>query len=239
MERFKSKFKRDPYDYIHAIGRFKETVVHVQKYLDILKDELLQLKRELKFYKGDTLQLFNERFYTYKIQFAMYEGYSGEWGIHEGKCNRDNIIIYLNEKFYFYTSKENLDVFKYFEKELILLFSHELVHRGQYYVRAGDKINFYNFEGNASNSVNIEYMKNPQEIMAYAYMYIESLRYSGFKNLDILTMLKSGNFARSQSLHIDFYINEMNQYNRDAYLKFRKYIYQYIVDPIRYDLKVI
>jgi hypothetical protein len=239
MQRYESKFRRNLYDYIHAVCRFKETVIHVQKYLDILKDELEIIKRELPFYKGDTLQLFNERFYTYKIQFVIYDNYPGEGGIYEGKSSSDNIIIYLNEKFYFYTEKENLDVFKYFEKELIIILSHELVHRGQYYVRAGDKINFYNFDGNASNSTNMEYMKNPQEIMAYAYMYIESLRYSGFKNDQILKMLKSGNFAKSQSLHINFYINEMNKFNRDAFLKFRKYIYQYIIDPIRYDLKVI
>lgn len=235
MKRYKRKFDL----YFHQLGRLQEKVVHVEKYLNILKDELLELKRELKFFKGDTLQLFNERFFKYKIVFAMYEGYPGTDGLVEGKTNLDNIVIYVNEKFYFYTSKENLDVYSYFTKTLCLMLSHELVHRGQYYIRSGDRLNFYNFEGGINGEVDIEYLKNPQEIMAYALMYIESLRYSGFKNNDILNMLKTGNFAKSQSLYITFYINEMNLHNRGAFLKFRKYIYQYIVDPVRYDLKVV
>jgi len=236
MKRYKRKF--DPY--YHQLGRFNEAVVHVDKYLDILKDELKQLKRTLIFFKGDALQLFNEKFYTYKIQFVIIDSMKVNKGVVEGVINKDNIIIYLTDDFYFYTSKDNLDVFNQFEKELIILLSHELVHRGQYYVRAGDKINFYNFEGSSiDNDIDIEYMKNPQEIMAYAYMYIESLRYSGYSNNNIMEMLKSGNFARSQSLHITFYINEMNKHNRNAFLKFRKYIVQYINDPVRYDLRLV
>jgi hypothetical protein len=236
MKRYKRKF--DIYN--HSIGRFTENVVHVQKYLDILNDELKQIKRDLIFYKSDRLQLFNEKFYTYKIKFFIIDTPKGEFGCVEGKINREDIRIYLNEDFYFYTAKENLDVFQQFQNQLLVLFSHELVHRGQYYIRVGDKINFYNFEGSAiDGEVDIEYLKNHQEIMAYSLMYIESLRYSGFKNEDILQMLKSGNFAASRSLHINFYINEMNKYNRDAYLKFRKYIYQYLVDPVRYELRVI
>jgi hypothetical protein len=235
VKRYKRKF--DPY--YHQLGRFQERVVHVAKYLDILKDELVSLKRTLQFFKGDTLQLFNEKFYTYKIQFALYDQYSGVMGLIKGETNRDNIVIKVNEDFYFYTSKENLDVFNQFTEQLSLLFSHELVHRGQYYIRAGDKLNFYNFDGDLSGEVDIEYLQNPQEVMAYALMYIESLRYSGFTNDKIMSMLRTGNFIKSQSLHIDFYINKMKEHNRDAFLRFRKYILQYINDPIRYNLKVI
>jgi hypothetical protein len=52
-----------------------------------------------------------------------------------------------------------------------------------------------------------------------------------------MNMLKTGNFQKSRSLHIDFYISDMKKYNRDAFLQFRKYILQYIDDPIRYELK--
>jgi hypothetical protein len=235
VKRYKRKFDI----YYHQLGRFNETVVHVSKYLDILKDELKALKRELIVYKGDSLQLFNEKFYGYKIQFALYDQYSGTKGLIKGETNRDNIVIKVNEDFYFYTSKENLNVFNLFTEQLLLLLSHELVHRGQYYIRAGDKLNFYNFDGDLDGQINIEYLKNPQEVMAYALMYIESLRYSGFTNNDIMEMLRSGNFVKSQSLHIDFYINKMREHNRDAFLKFRKYILQYINDPVRYDLKVM
>lgn len=233
------KYKRDNFIWLHQTGRFTEAVIHVEKYLNILRDELKQLHRDLITFKGDTLQLFNERFYTYKIQFSLIDSFEGSSSVVEGRVNRDNITILVNEDFYFYTSKENLDVFNQFEKDLCILFSHELVHRGQYYVRAGDKINFYNFEGYSLEKVDPEYLKNPREAMAYAMMYIESLRYSGYKNEHILSILKTGNFARSQSLHINFYINEMKTYNRNAFLQFRKYIYQYMVDPVRYDLKLL
>ena len=235
MQRCKRKFDI----YYHQLGRFQEAVVHVEKYLNILRDELLELRRELKFFKGDSLQLFNEKFYGYKIKFVIIDSPSSNRGLVKGNSNKDNIIIYVTDDFYMYTSLDFLDVFNVFMQELLLLFSHELVHRGQYYIRSGDKLNFYNFDGDINGDVDIEYLKNPQEIMAYALMYIESLRYSGFKNEDILKMLQSGNFARSQSLHITFYLNDMKNHNRDAFLKFRKYIYQYIVDPVRYDLKII
>ena len=169
------RYKRQIDIYNHSVGRFTETVIHVEKYLNILRDELLKIKRELSFYRGDVLQLFNEAFYTYKILFIIVDTPKGEFGCVEGKINRQDIRIYLNDDFYFYTSKENLDIFNQFQNELLILISHELVHRGQYFVRVGDKINFYNFEGSTtSNEVDIEYLKNHQEIMAYALMYIES-----------------------------------------------------------------
>jgi len=235
MQRYKRKFDL----YYHQLGRIQEAVVHVDKYLNILKDKLSELKRELKFFRGDALQLFNEKFYGYKIKFVVIDSPNSNRGLVKGNCNKDNIIIYVTDDFYMHTSKDFLDVFNVFTQELLLLLSHELVHRGQYYIRSGDKLNFYNFDGNISGGVDIEYLKNPQEIMAYALMYIESLRYSGFQNEDILKMLQSGNFARSQSLHITFYLNDMKTHNKNAFLKFRKYIYQYIADPIRYDLKIV
>jgi hypothetical protein len=237
----KSKPKRNLSTYYNQIGRiaFEENVIHISKYLQLLKDELIQLQRDLKHSNLDSIQLFNEKFETYKIKF-FYDNdliNKGVNGIVEGETVKDVIKIYVNDEFYFHTNKDNLDVFNEFSKQLLLLLGHELVHRGQYYVRKGDFINFYNFEGSLRNGVDIDYLKNHQEAMAYAWMYIESLRYSGFKNNDIMNMLKTGNFQKSRSLHIDFYISDMKKYNRDAFLQFRKYILQYIDDPIRYELK--
>ena len=231
--------KRNLHLWLNETYRFQESVIHVENYLHLIKDELNQIERELLFFKGGVLQLFNEKFYTYKIQFVEADRPKpSEHGILEGKINRENIVVYIDDQFFFYTEKENLDVFKYLVKDLCVLLSHELVHRGQYYVRQGDKLNFFNFDGN-TDIVDLEYMRNPQEVMAYAYMYIESLRYSNFTNDDIIRMLKTGNFARSQSLHISFYINEMKRASLKTYQLFRKYIYNYLVDPVRYDLKVI
>ena len=53
MKRYKHQF--DIYN--HSIGRFTETVIHIEKYITIIKDELKQIKRDLIFYKGDALQL--------------------------------------------------------------------------------------------------------------------------------------------------------------------------------------
>jgi len=230
--------KRDFYEWLNCSYRFKESVIHVQKYLNILDDELKQLSRKLITFKGDTLQLFNETFYTYKIKFVMYNDYDGKNGIVKGVTNKENIEVRVNEDFYLYTNKDNLDIFKEFKFDLLLLFSHELVHRGQYYVRAGDKINFYNFDGEPTKTT-LEYLDNPHEAMAYALMYIESLRYSGVKNDEILAMLKTGNFLRSDSIHITFYIKDMKASNYNMFKRFRKYLYQYLVDPITYDLRLV
>lgn len=75
--------------------------------------------------------------------------------------------------------------------------------------------------------------------MAYALMYIESLRYSGYTNKQMLDMLRTGNFIKSQSLHINFYIDEMKDRDIKVFKKFRKYIYEYLENPIKNDLKFV
>lgn len=236
----RNRKKRSLELYYHQLGRFQEAVIHVEKYTSLIKNILSQIKRELITYRVDPVQLFNEKFYTYKIVFVAISTNKSHKGIVRGNCNRENITIYLDEDMFpQYVEKEDLDVlFKEFSQDLTLLISHELVHRGQYYLRIGDKINFYNFEGAPMVDIDLDYLSNPQECMAYALMYIESLRYSGFTNEEMIAMLKTGNFQKSQSLHIDFYINDIKKINMDTFKRFRKYVYQYLVDPVTYDLKI-
>jgi hypothetical protein len=100
----------------------------------------------------------------------------------------------------------------------------------------GDKLNFYNFDGH--DIVNLGYLQNPRECMAYAYMYIESLRYAGYTNKDILGMIKSGNMRSTRSLYIDFYLKDMKLQDIKTYKRFIKYIYMYLENPIIYNLKL-
>jgi len=229
-------------EYMHQYGRIeslKETVIHINRYLDILKDELNYIERILKVSKNiDTLQLFNEIFSKYKIVFDLVaDNSNNQSAFIKGTTQRANITIFVNENFYKYTSINYLDVFNGFKKECLLLFGHELVHRGQYYVRTGDKINFYNFDG--ENEPNENYLSNPQEMMAYAWMYIESLHYAGFKDDEIFNMVKTGNLRKVWSLHIDFYLSDMKILNLKVYKRFLRYIYQYLENPIIYNLKVV
>jgi len=236
------KYTTQLLDYMHQYGRIeslKEAVIHVNRYLDILRDELNQIERIIKVSKNlDTLQLFNETFSKYKINFELRDDNSNNKSAFiKGEISKAHITILVNNNFYDYTSKDYLDVFNEFKKECLLLFGHELVHRGQYCVRKGDMINFHNFDGDKEPDIN--YLSNPQEMMAYAWMYIESLHYAGYKNNEIFNMVKTGNLKKVWSLHIDFYLSDMKQLNLKVFKRFLRYIYEYLEDPIVYNLKVV
>jgi hypothetical protein len=121
-------------EYFHEYGRLeklREAVIHVDRYLDILKDDLKQIRRDLVSYKGDTIDFFNERFSSYKIVFELLnENGNYDCGISSGRCKNETIFIYVSDDFYHYTSLDMLNVFKNFSEKLCIILAHELVHRG-------------------------------------------------------------------------------------------------------------
>ena len=50
--------KRNLHLWLNETYRFQESVIHVEDYLHIIKDELNQIERELLFFKGGVLLLF-------------------------------------------------------------------------------------------------------------------------------------------------------------------------------------
>lgn len=242
MSNFKERYRKFFNDYDHHFGRvnsLREKVIDPHRYLEVLKDELNRIERQLKATRVlDPLQLFNEIFAKYKIVFISVDDLNHNYSFVKGITKKENIIIYVNEEeFYNYTKKENLATFNYFSKECLLLIGHELVHRGQYYIRVLDQINYYNFDGEDTEGI-VDYLKSPQEIMAYAWMYLESLHYAGYNDQMIIDMLKKGDLRKPSTFHINFYLSKMKQLNVKVFNRFLTYIYKYLKDPIVYDLKI-
>lgn len=233
MKKYKFQFNKYLDNYGRWNGLFRESVVHVSKYLTVLKNILNNEKKIIikidDFIKK--IKFINNCLKTYKIKFEYLDENSRDYGIIRGNCYKDKIIIFINDEF-----EEALSdsyIFSLMMKSLMPLIGHELVHRGQYYVRKGDFINFVRFE--KPEETNYEHK---QEIMAYALMAIENMRYNGFSDDEIFSKISKGNISGMESGIIKLYISDIKEKNEKVYKKFIKYVIEYLVDPIKYELKV-
>jgi hypothetical protein len=234
MERYKRLFLNA---YLNTGNRhlkvLDEAVIHVKKYLDVITILLDNEKSTIIKTQSleDKIKLLNTIFLRYKIQFDLIDSDDRKYGIVKGSCYKENITIYFNELVF--DPLDDSHIFDFFKKELLALLGHELVHRGQYYVRQGDFLNFIRFEKPEENNYT-----QKQEIMAYAYMGIENMRYKGFADQQIIQKIQSGNVSHMESGIINVYISDIKDKDEKAYKKFIKYVIEYLVDPIRYELKV-
>lgn len=234
MKRYKTLFLNE---YLNAGVRhlkiLDEAVIHVKKYLDILKILLDNEKRNIINIPNlvDKIDYLNKIFKRYKIKFEVIEGQDRFYGIIKGNCYKDEITILFNDLVF--DALDDSHIFNLFKKELMPLIGHELVHRGQYFVRQGDFLNFIRFEKPEENNYT-----EKQEIMAYAYMGIENMRYKGFTDQEILNKIKNDNVSHMESGIINVYLSDIKEKNYKVYKKFLKYITEYLIDPVRCELKV-
>lgn len=231
--------------YLENYGRctdlLSEAVIHIDNYLNILKDLFRQNKKSLiEFDELDNkIKKLNLIFKSYKIEFKLKDESGNNYGIVQGLFRKEYIYVYVG--YNFEISLENEVSYEAMLKNLFPLLGHELVHRGQWYKSKNDFLNFYAFE----NEEEIKKMDltNKWEIMAYALMTIESFRYAGYSDKKILDtfqlgLKKGGNFPFFVSRVMNLYINEIKESNFKVYKRFLKYIYDYLKNPIVNDLKV-
>lgn len=212
-----------------------EAVIHVDKYVDVLKSILYQ-NRNLIFNQTEEdnkLNILNDIFKPYKIVFHVEDNIGKNYGLIKGICNKENIKIIVGFNIYDYLVDS--PIFKIFGQKLLNLIGHELVHRGQYYIRKADFIYFYAYEKDTEKN----YFSNPQEIMAYAWMGIENMRSHGYTDIQILNKIKSNNVSAAEIGFSHIYLSELRELDIKAYKRFLKYMYQYLKDPIKYDLKIV
>lgn len=246
--------KRTVYDkylgeYMHEHGRhyeLMEAVISVRKYVIVL-DGVLQDNKEkiISFYDiysdedydvetKNALDFFNNIFKLYKIKFELSKKPSTSSGILSGKTYYEDITIYFGFDFINYLYKENFNEFRI---KLLTLFGHELIHRGQYYLRTADFINFYAYESEEKDSS--EYYKRPSEVMAYAWMGLENMRFNGLSDERILQKIKKGDILYAEIGAAFLYIDKMKQLDISTYKRFIKYIYDYLKNPIKHELKIL
>jgi hypothetical protein len=226
MTQYLSKFDR--------VTNLCEATIHVDKYVNMLSNYLHD-NRQILFdeeNEDNKIDLLNSLFKPYKIQFKLQDESGKNYGLIKGICNKENITILVGFNIFEYLIDSPL--FKVFRQKLLNLIGHELVHRGQYYIRQADFIYFYAYENNIEKG----YFSNPQEIMAYAWMGIENMRSHGYNNNQILSKVKNNNVSAAEMGFSHIYLSELKELDIKAYKRFLKYMYQYLVDPIKYDLKI-
>jgi hypothetical protein len=233
MKRYKLFFNIYAQDY-GRLQSLSEAVIHVDKYINMLNIYLNQNKFKI-FNEGseeDKLRILNNLFLPYKIQFIVKDEFGKNYSLIRGLCNKENITIFVGFNIFDYL--QDSPVFKVFSQKLLNLIGHELVHRGQYYVRKADFIHFYAYETNIDSN----YFSNPQEIMAYAWMAIENMRSHGYNNDQILSKVKINNVSAAEIGFSHIYLSELKELDEKTYKRFLKYMYQYLINPIKYDLKI-
>lgn len=216
------------------ITRLCESVIHVDKYVENLNNILIQNKNNIIDSELDEekIILINELFKPFKIKISVEDGYGKSNGLIRGACYRENITIFVGYNIYEYLYMP--ESFKKFRQKLMNLIGHELVHRGQFYLRKSDFMKFYSFENNRDKS----YFSDPQEIMAYAWMGIENMRSHGYDDKQILQKVKSNNVSAAEIGFSHIYISDVKELDMRAYKQFVKYMYNYLVDPIKHNLKI-
>lgn len=222
---------------MHSFFEFKEAVIHTENYTDIIEGKLEQLISYIPL--NDTIEnilnFLNKIFNSFNIKFEVLkeEGISKS-GILKAKTLNDSfktIIIYCTNDFNV-NFRTKLNFLKFIEKFLIIL-SHELVHRGQFLLMQ----KHIHLKGNQFlDSEDLKYYSNKYELMAFANMIIEELRFSKKTNNDILQGIKNNLFTSHDSEFLNFYTINFTKKGDKILNQLYNYIFQYIKEPIKIDL---
>lgn len=228
------------FEYMKEYGRFEnlfEAVIHVDKYLNVIEDVFLSNRKKItSIADKNKIKLLNDLFYSFKISFELINEPVSNYGVVRAVNSKEHIKVFLNHEVFTFM----IDSFyREWLKTLLPLIGHELVHRGQFFIRKNDFVNFYGFENNGKLSIDTIEATNTQEIMAYALMGIENLRFKGFSDEQILNKVKNYNEKEMESGIMILYLSDMKKYNFEVYKKFCKYVYGYLKNPIVYDLKIL
>ena len=213
--------------------KLEEAVIRPTLYLSEFEKIIYSLNNKYKNfdfkYPEKVIELLNKEFNKYLVFF----NYTGEF------CSNSEIDKYGNEAFFksAYNPEGSLNIFlecyvsidNIFKDDLIYKFlgefkqliGHELIHRQQQINR--------NFKRSSKNIISdVDYYSDKMEIMSYAWQYIETLRFYGYTNNDILKYIKNKNPEYSLE---DFDIR--NHYytifgDSNEFKLFNKYCYDYL-----------
>ncbi|MFA5025427.1 MAG: hypothetical protein WC503_02910 [Candidatus Shapirobacteria bacterium] len=114
---------------------------------------------------------------------------------------------------------------------LVEIISHEFVHREQL-ERSEGKARFEKLEGEVTRAKVKKYSANVQEIMAYAYQTVLSLRHEGFTDEEIIDMCKNPkkwlDRLENSRTHLDIYLVDYFRDDSSVANRFKKYIVAYL-----------
>lgn len=233
MRRYKEFFYKYSQNY-NRLYSLSEAVIHVDKYINILSSLFKENNENI--FKLNTVEerfdYINSILFPYKIKLIIDETNYVNTGLIKGSNKKENITI--TTSFNVYDHLDNEEIFYIFKRRLLSLIGHELIHRGQYYLRISDFINFYAYEERSDN----DYYKHTEEIMAYAWMGIENMRFHGYSDFQILDKVKNNNVLAAEMGVAHIYLSDLKDLDYSSFKRFIKYMYEYLKDPIKHDLKV-
>ena len=222
-----------------------EAVIRSDRYVSVVINEFRKLLQE---YDGKVFRypvylfdILNEKFKKYNFEFVeKYDVNNNDYqtGIDMGE------ILPRNLKIIFYCNSVlgdlfvNRDLQKGFLTKFDQILGHELIHRGQFLNVQGEHLRAEIFKLKPEDAIGNEYDKamhyysRKGEIMAYAWMVIEELRFNGYSANKILEIIHNNIKTENESLVLDQYRKLFTI--EDIQLKrLYKYIYEYIEGTIQ------
>jgi hypothetical protein len=219
------KYKRQ-FESLHYFLNINEAVIHTKRYQQILMDVFYSLFFQIPFNKTseELINFLNSIFISYKIIFKLGEG-NNKNGVVKGKSINEDIIVFVDKDFNEYFN--NKFKFTKFTDTCNLIFAHELVHRGQFL----QSIKHANLNKDISlEAKDLKYYSDRHEIMSFANMIIEELRFTGYDNDEILKGINEDLFGIEDSEFLFLYKSNFKNDKKVLNLLY-KYIYMYLKEP--------
>lgn len=229
MKRYKRIFENMHYF-------MNEAVIHTEKYLFQLEAKLLKVNKEVFKLKTskEVCKYLTNYLSPYNIVFTIVEeNKTSKYGIIRGRTLYNlNIIIFCTNNVIDYF--KSIDAYNLFKETALLALSHELVHRGQYlqvkkHAHIGNEIKI-------NDKNDLKYYRRKDELMAFANMIIEELRFNEYNDEDIIQGIKYDIFESEDSEFLNFYkVNFFNE--RQILNQLYKYMYEYLKGEVKIVLK--
>lgn len=219
------------FEALHYFSNLNEAVIHTEKYQEVLEEALFSVFDYPLINKSsdEIIKKLNSVFSSYNILFKIVNE-EGRNGIVRGKSIEHSIIIFVTEDFNKYFKDRKF--FARFLNTCGLVFAHELVHRGQYL----QNVERVHLNKNVSLiPEDLKYYRNKHELMAFANMIIEELRFNGYTNEMILKGLQNNSLNKYGSGFLIFYQETFEDEPQILKLLY-KYIYMYLKEPIKIEL---
>jgi len=194
----------------------KEAVIRPDKYVVLIIKELTSFLQE---YDGKTFRyplfvvdLLNKKFSKYN--FTFIEVNSGDINYLSGIDEASTLPKNFKTTFQCNIAIGDLFTNKKLQEKFIEVFQellgHELIHRGQFLNKQDEEIRKEVFKAKKVYDMTKEndvrsYLSSKQEIMSYAWMIIEELRFNGLSNNQILTMIRRDSDIKNLSPILDEY----------------------------------
>jgi uncharacterized protein YfkK (UPF0435 family) len=180
-------------------------------------------------YDYQICKLLTDHYSKYNIVFipeGEYYNNGYKSGINSMESGEKSLLIRVLCSLSIDTLFKSQDVRREFLKDFKQLISHELVHRGQYisFTINNVKKDLIQF---SKNKTDLAYYSLKPEIMAYACLIVEELRYQDLEDVEILKFInKRENFKQYECRVYDLYKEFYGDSN--VFERLLKYIYEYI-----------